>query len=416
MKVLHIGYTDSGGAGKGMMALHRALKNVGVDSRVLVANKTSYDDDVACAEQNLNLYSFSKNKLIKIFQKTIQKGGLCLNRIDKYARIIKQIPSSHSCFYTFPITHYDISKHPLVREADIIHLHWISNFVDYPSFFKNVNKNIVWTLRDENPGLGGFHYETVREDFGKYYSLVEDAFLKIKQNSLMESDNITLVAMSDIMVSFCSHNEILKPFPIKRIDNFVDLSLYKRISPSVAKSALHFEENVFSVLFVSVSLGDTRKSLKIVHEALKRVPFPTVLVCVGRNDYFYTIPNDVVCLNSIDNERLMSIVYSASDVFVTPATQESFGKTTIEALSCGTPVISSKTGIAPEVINDKNGILLDEISVEAVTQAINKVKSIDYDREAISNATLVQFDPDRIVRQHMDLYNDLYIGHTKLST
>jgi len=415
MKVLHIGYTDSGGAGKGMMALHKALKKAGVDSRVLVANKASYDDDITCAEQNLSLYSFSKIKLIRFFQKVMKKEGWCLNQIDKYARIIKQISPSHSCFFTFPITHYDISQHPLVKEADIIHLHWISNFVDYPSFFRNVNKSIVWTLRDENPGLGGFHYETVREEYGKYYSQIEDAFLKIKHNSLMDSDNITLVAMSDIMVSFCSHNEILKSFPVKRIDNYVDLDLYKRISPSVAKSALHLEENVFSVLFVSVSLGDTRKNLRIVHDALKRIPFPTVLVCVGRNDYFYTIPNDVVCLNSIDNERLMSIVYSASDVLITPATQESFGKTTIEALSCGTPVISSKTGIAPEVINDNNGILLDEISVEAVAQAINKVKGTDYDREAISNATLAQFDSYNIVRQHMELYNDLSSGHNELS-
>lgn len=67
------------------------------------------------------------------------------------------------------------------------------------------------------------------------------------------------------------------------------------------------------------------------------------------------------------------------------------------------------------MINDNNGILLDEISVEAVAQAINKVKGTDYDREAISNATLAQFDSYNIVRQHMELYNDLSSGHNELS-
>jgi glycosyltransferase involved in cell wall biosynthesis len=176
----------------------------------------------------------------------------------------------------------------------------------------------------------------------------------------------------------------------------------------LAKVSLGLDEEVFAVLFVSVSLSDPRKNLAVLYDAISRVPFAVTLVCVGKNDFFKEIPENVICLNSIDSERLMSVVYSAADVFITPSVQESFGKTTIEALSCGTPVISSVAGIAPEVITPDNGILLNEISVDAVSQAIIKAKSVHYDRQAIRGRVLDRFDPNRIVRKYKELYEVVF--------
>lgn len=407
MKVLHIGFTDYGGAGKGMLYLHQALKEAGVDSHVLVAEKSSSSEDITCAEPNLNLYSYSKNKYIRFFQKAVRKRGWGLNLIDKYRRMIGKIPVSQTCIFTFPITHYDLSGHPLVKEADIIHLHWIANFVDFPSFFRNIDQSIVWTLRDVNPGLGGFHYERDVNEYGDYYASIEKDFRDIKRRGLSACHDMTLVAMSDQMTSFCANNDLLRNFPVKRIEGLIDFSRYDRLPRLLAKKALGIDQSVFSVLFVAVNLGDQKKGLRIVYEALDMLPFATQLVCVGRNNYFASIPDNVICLNTVDSERLMSIVYSAADVFVTPSFQESFGKTTVEALSCGTPVISSETGIAPEVITPDNGILLDEISAEAVAQAIIKVHGTEYDRESIRKQTLDRFAPGKIVKQYIDLYEEL---------
>lgn len=407
MKVLHIGFTDYGGAGKGMLYLHRALKEAGVDSHILVAEKFSPSDDITCAERNLNLYSYSKNKYFRFFQKTVRKRGWGLHLIDKYRRRIGKIPASETCFFTFPITNYDISGHPLVKEADIIHLHWIANFVDFPSFFRNINKSIVWTLRDLNPGMGGFHYKGDVSKHGDYYASIEKDFLEIKRNGLSACHDLTLVAMTDEMMSFCANNDLLRTFPVKRIDGLINFSQYDSLPQSLAKKALGLDESVFSVLFVAVNLGDPNKGLKTVFEALGLLPFAALLICVGRNNYFDSIPDRVIFLNTVDSERLMSVIYSAADVFVSPSTQESFGKTTIEALSCGTPIISSETGIAPEVITPDNGILLDEISVEAVAQAIIKVHGIEYDRESIRKQTLDRFAPGKIVKQYIDLYEEL---------
>lgn len=390
-----------------MLYLHQALKNAGINSNVLVAERSSFNSDIVCAEKNHNLYSFSKIRLLRFFQKAMHKRGFGLNLIDNYKQKIRQIPASQSCFFTFPVTQYDILQHPLVKEADVIHLHWIANFVDFPSFFRNIGKCIVWTLRDENPGLGGFHYEMDQIKYGKYYDSIDHDFREIKRNSLSSCKNLTLVAMSNVMMTFCANNDILKSFPVKRIDNLVEFSLYKRHPQMSAKKALGLNDKAFSILFTAVNLNDDRKNLKKVYAALGKLPFAAELVCVGRNDFFTTIPENVICLNRIESERLMSIVYSAADVFITPATQESFGKTTVEALFCGAPVISSNTGIAPEVITSANGILLDEISVDAIVQAFLKVHSTEYDRESICTKALERFNPNKIVRQYIDLYEEL---------
>lgn len=407
MKVLHIGYSDYGGAGRGMMSLHKALKGAGVDSKVLVADKASFDGDITCAAQNLNFYPYSRNKLLRFVQKAIRKNGWCLNQLDKYRRMIKQIPADRSCFYTFPITHYDISRHPLVQEADIIHLHWIADFVNFPSFFPSVDKPVVWTLRDENPGLGGFHIESDLRDYGKYYASIEKDFLDIKRNALSTCRNLTVVAMSDVMESFCASNDLLKAIPARRIENPVDSSLFNSIDKSLAKKALCLDEDVYTILFVAVNLHDPIKNLQIVTEAMGKLPFPSVLVCVGNDGFFSTVPEHVICLNSVKSERLLSVAYSAADVFVTPSIQEAFGKTTVEALACGTPVISSKTGIAPEVITQENGVLLEDITVDSVVWAIESVHGNHYDRESIRAHVVDRFAPSKIVRQYMELYEEL---------
>lgn len=407
MKVLHIGTSDSGGAGKGMMNLHHALLEKGVDSKVLVAHKTTCDDSVFQASQNHNLYAFSKNRFVRKLQKAFLERGIGQNDLDRYRRQVELIPEEHSVFFSFPLTRYDISNHPLVQEADIIHLHWISDFVDYPSFFPNVRKKIVWTIRDINPGCGGFHYEVVKDN---YYSAVEDALVEIKKQSLHGMKNLHLVALSDVMEKYCKENEILSAFPVTRINNLVNPGLYYSIDKTVAKKVLGIDESEFLVLFVAVSLADPLKNLEAVYAAVQKMNGPVKLVCVGRNDFFTSIPENVICLGTLNNERLMSMVYSAADVFVTPSKQESFGKTTVEALFCGTPVVSKKVGIAPEIINSQNGVLVDAAACDAIYEAIEEVRGKAYNGEEIRQKAIELFDPDRIVEAYKNLYADVLKG------
>ena len=75
MKVVHIATTDFGGAAQGMLNLHFALLNEGVDSTILVAEKTSNIESVYRMEPNYQLFIWSRNRLIRKVQKILRKRG-----------------------------------------------------------------------------------------------------------------------------------------------------------------------------------------------------------------------------------------------------------------------------------------------------------------------------------------------------
>lgn len=408
MKVVHIATTDFGGAAQGMLNLHFALLNEGVDSTILVAEKTSNIESVYRMEPNYQLFIWSRNRLIRKVQKILRKRGKLKTTPEYWYDRIRLIGTpNHTICFTSPFSQYDITQHPLVQQADIIHLHWVGNFLNYHCFFTNIKKPVVWTLRDENPGLGGFHYVSDKNTYGQYYSEIENVFLTTKKNAIGEFDKLTLIALSDDMVDFCHHVDFLAHKNITKIYNAVDDSTFHCIDRATARKALNLDVDATIVSFVSVSLKDHRKGLSELMEAIRTIQRPVKVLCVGINDYFQKQEDLVTCYGQIESSDILSLIYSASDIFVTPSHQESFGKTTVEALLCGVPVISTPTGIAKEIINKENGILLHNTTPQEIAHAIQNALDTKYDRENIRNGAISLFNPARIVKQHIDLYKSL---------
>lgn len=408
MEVVHIATTDFGGAAQGMLNLHHALLERGVDSKILVAEKTTHIDSVYSMEPNHQLFKWSNNRLVRKGQKILRKRGKLKTSPEYWFDKIRLAnTSNHNICFTSPFSQYDITQHPLVQQADIIHLHWAGNFLDYPSFFNKIKKPVVWTLRDENPGLGGFHYISDKNTYGQYFAEIDDAFLTAKKNAIDGFDNLTLVALSNMMVDFCHNIDFLANKTITKIYNAVDSSCFHCINRETARKALNLDIDVPIVSFVSVSLKDHRKGLSELMEAVKTLQRPVKVLCVGINDFFQKREDRVTCYGKVESSDILSLIYSASDVFVTPSQQESFGKTTVEALLCGVPVISTPTGIAPEIINKENGMLLPNTSAQEIAHAILTVLDTKYDKENIRKGAMSLFNPSRIVNQHIDLYKSL---------
>lgn len=407
MKVVHIATTDGGGAGIGMLNLHHSLLANGIESYVLVATKTSNDDSVIKMEPNHNLFHWSKNKLVHKAQKILRRRGKLKTPVEYFDSLIKELSKiTPGAFFTSPISNYDVTQHPLYQSADIVHLHWISNFVDIPTFFSHNNKPIIWTLRDENPGLGGFHYRTDKNKYGTAWSELENTFLKIKKEALENYTNISLVALSDKMTDFCGNVDYLKNKRITKVYNPIDWTKYTIIEKHVAKKALGIDPDSAVVSFVSIALNDERKGLLDLVSALDQMDINKKLLCVGHDDG--SIRRDYMrCFGSIEDSYLMSLIYSASDIFVNPSKQESFGKTIVEALLCGTPVATTPVGIAPEIIDDSNGALMMDVYGETIRAAINIVISEKYNYGSVRNRTKDVFDPNNIAKQYINIYQNL---------
>lgn len=408
MKIIHIATTDFGGAAQGLLNLHYALLKHGVESKILVADKNTSNGSIYQMDPNYQLFEWSNNVFLRRIQYSLRKRGRLRTKIECWNDKIQQIqiPYPNFCF-TSPITQYDITSHPLVEEADIIHLHWVGNFLDYQSFFKKIKKPVVWTLRDDNPGLGGFHYTLDKKKYEYLYKDIEDSFIEIKRQAIMQHDNMALIALSDEMVNFCSKTDFLSNKEIYKVYNPIDSDKYNYIDQNIARNALNLDYDSFVISFVSVSLMDPRKCLKQLLEAIKSISFPIKLLCVGINDFFTEEQANITCFGRIDNTQLLSLVYSASDIFLTPSLQESFGKTTIEAMLCGTPVISTKTGVATEIIDDSCGAFLDDVAPHTIADAIQSVSQIQFDRKNIQNRVRALVDPNTIAEKHIDIYKAL---------
>lgn len=409
MKVLHIATTDYGGAGIGMINLHKSLLSKGIDSKILLAKKTTSLDTIFQMEPNFHLYKWSGNRIVRKIQSFARNRGFLKTEVELWNSRIET--ASKGCdvpiCFTSPCTTYDITNHPLVQDADIIHLHWVGDFLDYKSFFAKTNKPIVWTLRDENPGLGGFHYRTDKNIYEKQYGIIEDTFLKIKEKALTDAGNLTLVALSDAMVDFCKKNSYLSQKRLYKIYNSIDDKDFSPTNMEVARRVLGIDDDVFTISFVSVVLNDHRKGLQNLMDALKLIDYRVRVLCVGKNNFFRSVPENVFCYGNVENSRLLSLIYSASDIFVNPTLKESFGKTIVEALMCGVPVATTAEGVAPEIINEECGCLLDNASPQSIASALEYVRNKQYNRKNIREMIRPIFLPEKIVNQHIGMYNDI---------
>ena len=260
MKILHISTSDFGGAGLCALRICQSLLDLGVDSKMLVARKLSDEPFVSKAtESGKNSFVPSKNRIVRKIQKELRQKGYGLTILERYQREVACLQDK--ALFTFPISKYDLAKHPLVKEADIIHLHWVANFIDYPTFFPNVERPIVWTIHDENIGYGGFHYKKVRDEHYSKCQSIEDEMLTIKQLALSQAkSDIYPVAISEVMESYCNQVPMLEKYPITLIHNGVNVTSFSPIDKEIARKTYGIPQDRLVFAFCAQSLQDPRKA------------------------------------------------------------------------------------------------------------------------------------------------------------
>lgn len=407
MKVVHISTIDTGGAGIAARRIHHALLDMGMDSNMLVRTKYTDDATVTQAVANINLYNPPKNHLLRKMDKVLRRRGHRLTIVERYERKLEQLDMLYGAAYTMPISQYDLTKHPLVKDADIIHLHWIANFLDYPTFFPHINKPIVWTFHDENIAFGGFHYSDEAMRLKDPFAEIERQFVKIKKEALTSNLNIRMVALSRQMEQFYHAHAIQPNYPVGIIHNGIRPDDFQILDHDYCKKILGIPDDRIVLCFCASNLNDKYKGLSILVNALEQLNKPNIsLLCVGKGD----LPKssvDIIGTGPMSNSRLLPVAYSASDLFVMPSYQEAFAQTPIEAMACGCPVVAFPCGIIEELITHNNGVRCSDFTVESLVNGIQKALATHYDREAIRKDVIERFNIGKIAEQYIELYNSI---------
>ncbi len=363
MKVVHVCTADKGGAGIAAVRLHKALLAQGVNSSFLSLYCSGTTPAHAC---------YKTKPPLTYLQKLKSKLGIPVLTSEKNANILKTFHANYEIF-SFPESDYKIEQHPLLKDADIINLHWVSGFLNYPTFFNAIKKPIVWTLHDMNPFLGGFHYMGDKVRNTEVMGNLEKSLLEIKVNSYILS-NINLIAPSKWLYNEVKKS-VFKNHNSQVIYNSLDMSVFKLQSASVARQFFNLPENKTIILFVAQDTGNFRKGFDLLSESLNNLPLTNdiVLVCVGAKSTPLNIPKNCIFIDTISEENKMSLLYAAADLYILPSREDNLPNVMLESLSCGTPVIAFSNGGMKEIIkNGFNGFIADDCNSENLSNAISK--------------------------------------------
>lgn len=405
MKVLHIATMDHGGAGIAARRIHEALLQQGVESHVLCRFKRSSAPDVTAAQPDMGLYRPSRNPLVRSAERILRRRGKCLTEVERYERQMQALDRRYGAAFTMPLSNFDLAQHPLVQQADVIHLHWVENFVDYPTFFAHVKKPIVWTFHDENIAFGGFHYSDEAQRLKEPFACLEEPFAKIKSNALATASDIHMVALCQPMAHFYRDHSLANRFPVEIIYNGIRPDDFQVLDRRFCRQVLGVPEENRVVCFCASEINEHRKGLANLVAALEQLNIPNLtLLCIGEGQ----LPESevhTVGTGAIANPRFLSMAYSASDILVMSSYEESFAQTPVEAMACGCPVVATPCGIIGELIGDHNGVRCDDFTAEALADGLRTALGRQYDRQAIRSDATERFDIALIARQYLDLYH-----------
>ena len=241
----------------------------------------------------------------------------------------------------------------------------------------------------------------------------ESSFYAITKFSIEQSDGVT--AVSNYL-----RDETYRAFgcgscDIRMVPNFVNLQEYRPSEPGCRGSVAPEGHKVIT----HVSNFREVKRVKDVVRVFARVrrAMPATLVMIGDGPERVDAENEARDLAVTDDVRFLGRLDSvasllqASDLFILPSQTESFGLAALEAMACGSPVVASRAGGLPEVIDDGvNGILEPVGSVEAMgRRAVELLR--DPERHAAMRAAAIakaeQFSADRIVPMYEAYYREV---------
>lgn len=413
MKVVIINSEDRrGGAARAAHRLHRALRSVDVDCRMLVQVKHGDDPTVIGPEGVL------RNMTVPF------RPALDVLPILAYRHRKKSMT-----FY--PGWLPDRMKPRVDAFApDLVHLHWITGGTLNVRTLRKLGCPLVWTLHDMWAFTGGCHYD---DDCGRYRTGCGrcpalgsqresdlSAFGWRRKSNAYRDLPLTIVTPSKWLGELARNSPLLGDFPVNVIPNAIDIELYRPTDKLTARRMLRLPLDRKIILFGALrATSETRKGYHLLQPALRMLgnratgrDAMTVIVGASQPAEPPDFGMESVFLGTLSDDVSLGLAYSAADVFVAPSTQENLSNAVMESLACGTPVVAFNIGGMPDMIDHRvNGYLAKAFDTGDLANGLEWVMEDNERHAALSDRArrkvVDTFAAPRIALEHLALYEDM---------
>ena len=295
---------------------------------------------------------------------------------------------------------------------DIIHLHVahshdvnIEILCDYLA-----DKKVVWTMHDCWLFTGYCPYYTYsgcdnwktechdcrqKKQYSWFWDCSNDNFNR-KKKALHKLENLTVVTPSSWLMNEMSRS-FLKSNRIHMINNGIDLNLFHRMDTAAAEQ----DSEKKMVLCVGLPFGE-RKGIRDVLKLAEILPEEYRIVIVGAEKGKY--PENITAIERTENQQELVEYYNHAHVLLNPTHEDNFPTVNLEALACGTPVITYNVGGSPESLDDRTGIIVEENDIIGLKNAVLSIKP---DREQCRKRAELLYSDTLMADAYFKLYQQI---------
>lgn len=300
---------------------------------------------------------------------------------------------------------------------DIIHLNnlhgYYLNIEILFQYLKESNKKIFWTLHDcwdftghcayfdlikctkwktecnRCPQLDSYPSSYFWDNSKSNYYRKKENYSGVK--------NLTIITPSEWLSNLVKES-FLKEYPVVVINNGIDTDIFKKRESKI-RDKLEIRDK-FIILGVA-SPWSKRKGFEDFLELSKMLEEDEIIIMVGLSkEQILKLPKNIIGLEKTNSAVELSELYSTANIFFNPTYEDNYPTVNLEALSCGTPVITYNTGGSPECITTNNGYIVEQGDIK---KALLKMREINMDYKVIYDER-EKFSKDNFVKKILNEY------------
>lgn len=314
---------------------------------------------------------------------------------------------------------------------DIIHIHNIHGyFLNYPILFqylKESNIRVIWTVHDCWLYTGHCYYYSFvgcngwqtgcghcpqHRSFPRSWMIDRSARNFIdKKNAFtsLHKDRFIIVPVSEWIRNEMRHS-FLNSYDFRVIHNGIDLEVFKPAT-NVDEIKLKYGLNGYRTIILGLaSIWSHEKGIDDFIQMAKKTSPEEKIVLVGVDDSTRRkLPDNILAIRRTDNVHELAALYSAATAFVNPTWQDNYPTVNLEAIACGTPVVTYKTGGSIESITPATGKIIEQGDIDGLLNAVRYIDAIGKNSFSFNcrDTALKEFRKEDRYQEYFDLYDEL---------